>query len=129
MSDAPIPPALDAELRRLAAEAAGQPLTESLGPGSPLAALMGRFVEIALEEELTAHLGSPPGTRAPGSPLSIYAAGSDQTQPAVEIPLGDGGLQLSTTAFATIFIADVPDGQGGETIGSQAVIEDAPPDE
>jgi transposase-like protein len=67
MSDASIPPALDAELRRLAAEAAGQPLTESLGPGSPLAALMGRFVEIALEEELTAHLGSPPGTRAPGS--------------------------------------------------------------
>lgn len=59
---------LEEHLRRIAKEAAGRSLTESLADGAPLADLIGRFVEIALEEELTDHLGYPPNARgsAPG---------------------------------------------------------------
>ncbi|MBO6577412.1 MAG: IS256 family transposase [Rhodothermales bacterium] len=48
---------LDAHLRKLAREGAGKPLSESLSEGSPLKDLIGRFVEIALEEEMRDHLG------------------------------------------------------------------------
>ena len=54
---------LEAHLRRIAKDAAGRPLSESLADGAPLAKLIGRFVEIALEEELTDHLGYPPNAR------------------------------------------------------------------
>ncbi|NBC85824.1 MAG: IS256 family transposase, partial [Bacteroidetes bacterium] len=54
---------LEEHLRRIAKDAAGRPLSESLAEGAPLADLIGRFVEIALEEELTDHLGYPPNAR------------------------------------------------------------------
>jgi transposase-like protein len=54
---------LEEHLRRIAKEAAGRSLSESLADGAPLADLIGRFVEIALEEELTEHLGYPPNVR------------------------------------------------------------------
>jgi transposase-like protein len=44
-------------LREIAREGAGKPLSESLSEGSPLKELIGRFVEIALEEELRDHVG------------------------------------------------------------------------
>jgi putative transposase len=48
---------LDAYLRQIAKEGAGKPLSESLAEGAPLKDLIGRFVEIALEEEMRDHLG------------------------------------------------------------------------
>lgn len=48
---------LDEHLRKIAREGAGKPLSESLSEGSPLKDLIGRFVEIALEEEMRDHLG------------------------------------------------------------------------
>lgn len=54
---------LDAYLREIAQGAAGKPLSESLGEGSPLKELIGRFVEIALEEEMSDHLGYEPHER------------------------------------------------------------------
>jgi len=54
---------LEEHLRRIAKEAAGRSLAESLADGAPLADLIGCFVEIALEEDLTDHLGYPPNAR------------------------------------------------------------------
>lgn len=51
------PDPLEAYLREIAKEGAGKPLSESLTEGSPLKQLIGRFVEIALEEEMREHLG------------------------------------------------------------------------
>ena len=48
---------LEAYLQKIAKEGAGKPLSESLVEGSPLKELIGRFVEIALEEEMREHLG------------------------------------------------------------------------
>lgn len=54
---------LDAYLRAIAKDAAGKPLSESMTEGSPLKDLIGRFVEIALEEEMREHLGYEPHER------------------------------------------------------------------
>ena len=54
---------LDAYLREIAKGAAGRPLSESLSEGAPLKQLIGRFVEIALEEEMLDHLGYEPHQR------------------------------------------------------------------
>jgi putative transposase len=50
-----LPSELEAELERVAKQAAGKPL--DLSEGSPLASIMGRFIEIALKEEMRHHLG------------------------------------------------------------------------
>jgi putative transposase len=60
--DAP-PDPLEAYLRQIAKDGAGKPLSESLTEGSPLKQLIGRFVEIALEEEMREHLGYDPHER------------------------------------------------------------------
>lgn len=48
---------IDELLRGFAKEAAGKPLAESLTPESPLKQIIGRFVELAYEEEMNQHLG------------------------------------------------------------------------
>lgn len=48
---------IDELLRGFAKEAAGKPLAESMTPDSPLKQLIGRFVELAYEEEMNQHLG------------------------------------------------------------------------
>ena len=50
-----LPPSVRAVFDAAVKEAAGKPL--SMAPGSPLARMIGAFVEHALEEELTEHLG------------------------------------------------------------------------
>lgn len=54
---------LEAYLQEIGREAAGKPLSESMTEGSPLKQLIGRVVEIALEEEMRAHLGYAPHER------------------------------------------------------------------
>ena len=61
------PNALEAYLREIAKEGAGKPLSESLTDESPLKQLIGRFVEIALEEEMSQHLGYAPHQRLEAS--------------------------------------------------------------
>lgn len=57
---------LESYLRVIAKQGAGKPLSESLAEGSPLKDLIGRFVEIALEEEMREHLGYGPHDRLEG---------------------------------------------------------------
>lgn len=52
-----VPDPLEAYLREIAKQGAGKPLSESLTDDSPLKQLIGRFVEISLEEEMRQHLG------------------------------------------------------------------------
>ena len=65
------PNALEVYLREIAKEGAGKPLSESLTDGSPLKQLIGRFVEIALEEEMSQHLGYAPHERLESSPEEV----------------------------------------------------------
>lgn len=62
----PDPDPLESYLRVIAKQGAGRPLSESLSEGSPLKELIGRFVEIALEEEMGQHLGYEPHDRLEG---------------------------------------------------------------
>lgn len=56
---------LDLALVPIAKQMAGKPLGESLDPtsGSLLSQLMGRLVELSMQEEMTEHLGYEPGQR------------------------------------------------------------------
>lgn len=58
-----LPDPLEAYLREIAKGGAGKPLSESLTEDSPLKQLIGRFVEISLEEEMRQHLGYDPHER------------------------------------------------------------------
>ena len=66
-SDNTITPELDLLIQQAAREAKGQDLTEVLKPasGSLMSQLMGRFIEIAMSEEMTEHLGYEPYERQP----------------------------------------------------------------
>lgn len=58
-------PELEALLLQAAKEAAGKPISDSLKPGSGslLSKMIGRVVELAMEEEMTDHLGYEPNER------------------------------------------------------------------
>jgi VCBS repeat-containing protein len=61
-----------------------------------------------------------------GTQQSIYVAESGGTQPALEVAIGEEGLQISEGQYVTAVVADVPGGQGGLTVGAQAIVEDEP---
>lgn len=65
-----LPEPLEAYLQEAAKGAAGKPLSESLTPDSPLKKLIGRFVEVALEEEMRQHLGYDHHERRPSGSSS-----------------------------------------------------------
>ena len=58
-------PEFDELFEKIAKDAAGKPLSESLKPdsGSMVAEAIGRIVEIAMQQEMTAHLGYEPHER------------------------------------------------------------------
>lgn len=58
------PEPLEHYINQLAIQAAGKPLSESLLPGTDLTRLLGRFVELAYQQEMTQHLGYEPHARA-----------------------------------------------------------------
>lgn len=55
---------LDVALRKMAKENLGRSLDDMLQQGSPLSELLGRFAQITLEEEMSAHLGYEPHERS-----------------------------------------------------------------
>jgi hypothetical protein len=58
---------------------------------------------------------------------SVYVtAAGDSTQPALEVPIGPGGLEISEGQYVTGIAADLPDGSGGLEVGAQAIIESEP---
>ena len=59
----PMPPEVEAYLREVGKAAAGRSLSEALRPDQALGQMMGRALEIALEEEMSAHLGYAPHQR------------------------------------------------------------------
>lgn len=60
-------PEIEQVLQMAAKEAAGKPLSETLNPdsGSLLTQFMGRIIELAMQEEMTEHLGYQPYERLP----------------------------------------------------------------
>lgn len=59
-----VPDELDIALRKMAKENLGRSLDDMLQQGSPLSELLGRFAQITLEEEMSAHLGYQPHERS-----------------------------------------------------------------
>ncbi|PEN13497.1 hypothetical protein CRI94_09265 [Longibacter salinarum] len=65
-----------------------------------------------------------------GPQQSVYVTAAGGTQPALEVPIGQGTGELPITegAYVTGIAADIPTAEGGLAVGAQAIIEDAPSD-
>jgi putative transposase len=73
-----LPEGIEAELKAIAKQNVGRPMSEVLQEGAPLKKLIGRLVELALQEEMAEHLGYEPFER--------MAAGEAITQDDLEEP-------------------------------------------